>query len=68
MKKILESRLDTASTSQNGSRKASVSLAVNQGSSNSYQNVLATAIVAVGFAFFAYSVRYVLKTISYDEL
>ncbi|XP_021948979.1 ubiquitin-conjugating enzyme E2 J2 isoform X2 [Folsomia candida] len=31
MKKILESRLDTASTSQNGSRKASVSLAVNQG-------------------------------------
>lgn len=70
MKKIQETRLTTASTSasQNGNRKASVSLAVNQGSSNSYQNVLATAIVAIGFAFFLYSVRYVLKTISYDEL
>jgi len=70
MKKIQENRLSTASTSacQNGNRKASVSLAVNQGSSNSCQNVLATVIVAIGFAFFAYSVRYVFKTISYDEL
>lgn len=72
MKKIQETRLaalaNSSSASQSGSRRSSIALAVNQGSSNSYSNVLATAIVAVCFAFFAYSVRYVLKTISYDEL
>jgi len=69
MKKIQETRLNSASSviAQNGSRKPSVSLAINQGSSNNYQNVIATAVVAIGFALFAYSVRYVLKSISYDE-
>jgi len=70
MKRIQENRLSNASSAagQAGNRKSSVSLGGNQGSSNSYQNVLASVIVAIGFAFFAFSVRYVLKTISYEEL
>lgn len=69
MKAIHETRLKSinSSNAQTGIRKPSVSLAINQGSSNNYQNVIATAIVAIGFAFFAFSVRYVLKSISYDE-
>nr|QBH73229.1 ubiquitin-conjugating enzyme E2 j2 [Isotomurus palustris] len=69
MKAIQETRLRSSnqSSSQNGVRKPSVSLGINQGSSNNYQNVIATAVVAIGFALFAYSVRYVLKSLSYDE-
>ncbi len=69
MKQLQETRLSIASSSaQSGNRKASASLAINQGSSNSYQNFAATAIVAVGFALFVFAVRYVMKTINYDEL
>jgi len=69
MKTIQETRIksSTQTNSLSGVRKASVSLGINQGSSNNYQNVIATAVVAIGFALFAYSVRYVLKSLSYDE-
>jgi ubiquitin-conjugating enzyme E2 J2 len=37
------------------------------GSQSNFQSIIATAIVAVGFAAFAFSVKYVLRSIAYDE-
>jgi len=39
----------------------------SQGSSSNYHNAIATAAVVIGFAIFAYSVKYVLKTMAYEE-
>jgi len=69
MKNTAESRLKqlNATNSNATSQQKTTSSARIAGSSNNYQNMIATAVVAVGFALFAISVRYVLKSISYEE-
>lgn len=69
MKSMAESRLKsiTANNSHSSNSQKSSSSARSAGSSNNYQNMIATAVVAVGFGLFAISVRYVLKSISYDQ-
>lgn len=69
MKVTAESRLRSmsATNSHAGNQQRSSSSTRSAGSSNNYQSMLATGVVAVGFALFAISVRYVLKSISYEE-
>jgi len=54
----IQSHLLLSATGQNSS---------SQGSSSNYHNAIATAAVLIGFAIFACSVKYVLKTMAYDE-
>lgn len=70
MKSIHETRLKTLESSGIQAKllcAASSSHSASQGSTSNYHNAIATAAVLIGFAIFAYSVKYVLKTMAYEE-
>lgn len=70
MRRIHETRLKTLESSGIQSKllcTSSGGSSGSQGSSSNYHNAIATAAVLIGFAIFAYSVKYVLKTMAYEE-
>lgn len=70
MKTIHETRLKSLESSAIQAKLLCTSgghSSASQGSSSNYQNAIATAAVLIGFAIFAYSVKYVLKTMAYEE-
>jgi len=70
MKSIQETRMKTLESNGIQANLLCASTGTSsgsQGSSSNYHNAIATAAVVIGFAIFAYSVKYVLKTMAYEE-
>jgi len=69
MKRILSARqaAAAATTLLNPTNSLSTETVNTAGPGSSLQSAIATVIVAVGFAAFIFSVKYVLRSIAYDE-
>jgi len=66
MKQIVIERAKAAAASPKRSGTTITTEIVGAPASN-LQSIIATAVVAIGFAAFAFSVKYVLRSITYDE-
>jgi len=66
MKKVVAERAILAAASPKRSITNVTNESIGAPASN-LQSILATAVVAIGFAAFAFSVKYVLRSITYDE-
>lgn len=63
MKAIVAARQAAAAKQMNSRIET---LPISSGQSN-LQSIIATAAIAIGFAAFAFSVKYVLRSIAYDD-